>query len=63
MEATALLVESLVSSSQLNNEVHAECVCAAGNAAWKARIEDRRRGHITEEGAQGVKEAGEDDGG
>eukprot|EP00804_Cyclotella_cryptica_P015834 CCRYP_006342-RC/>CCRYP_006342-RC protein AED:0.25 eAED:0.25 QI:0/-1/0/1/-1/1/1/0/270 len=39
-EATSLLVESLVSNSQLDNEAHLGCVRGAGNAGRKARIED-----------------------
>jgi hypothetical protein len=41
-EATNLLVESLVSNSPLDNEAHAGCVCKAGNAAQKERIEDEK---------------------
>eukprot|EP00804_Cyclotella_cryptica_P030400 CCRYP_008488-RD/>CCRYP_008488-RD protein AED:0.23 eAED:0.23 QI:0/-1/0/1/-1/1/1/0/262 len=36
----SLLVESLVSNSQLDNEAHLGCVRGAGNAGRKARIED-----------------------
>eukprot|EP00804_Cyclotella_cryptica_P022225 CCRYP_020341-RA/>CCRYP_020341-RA protein AED:0.41 eAED:0.41 QI:0/0/0/0.66/0/0/3/0/301 len=39
-EATSLLVESLVSNSQLDNEAHLGCVRGGGNAGRKARIED-----------------------
>ena len=39
-EATDLLVQSLLSNSLLDNEAHAGCVRAAGNAARKERVAD-----------------------